>query len=110
MDTKKLEGAFLELVEADTEAALQLVTGMFVGLTLEYMRRRGHDPSGDIRIDSGGKRDITIHKAGSPAGYCSEGSRCVCGGDTPRVRAGCANWVTPNALGNGRAGIIGTSR
>jgi hypothetical protein len=29
-------------------------------------------------------------------GYCSEGDRCVCGGDLPRVREGCANWVTPN--------------
>lgn len=26
------------------------------------------------------------------AGYCAEGDRCVCGGDLPRVRAGCANW------------------
>lgn len=30
-------------------------------------------------------------------GYCTEGDRCVCGGDTPGVRAGCANWVPPNA-------------
>lgn len=34
---------------------------------------------------------------GRRAGHCSEGDRCVCGGDTPAVRAGCANWVTPNA-------------
>jgi len=27
---------------------------------------------------------------------CSEGDRCVCGGDLPRVREGCANWVMPN--------------
>lgn len=25
--------------------------------------------------------------------HCKEGDRCVCGGDTPGVRAGCANWV-----------------
>ncbi len=31
------------------------------------------------------------------SGYCTEGDRCVCGGDLPRVREGCANWVTPNA-------------
>jgi hypothetical protein len=29
------------------------------------------------------------------AGYCVEGeNRCVCGGDLPRVRAGCGNWRT----------------
>ncbi len=32
-----------------------------------------------------------------PIGYCIEGDRCVCGGDTPAVRAGCANWVRPDA-------------
>lgn len=26
------------------------------------------------------------------AGECTEGDRCVCGGDLPRVRAGCSNW------------------
>jgi hypothetical protein len=26
-------------------------------------------------------------------GYCSEGDRCVCNGDTERVRQGCGNWV-----------------
>ena len=35
-----------------------------------------------------------------PAAYCTEGDRCVCGGDTPAVRAGCANWVTANAGDN----------
>lgn len=27
------------------------------------------------------------------AGRCGEGYSCVCGGDTPAVRAGCANWI-----------------
>ncbi|MBN8489619.1 MAG: hypothetical protein J0M20_18050 [Burkholderiales bacterium] len=61
MDTKNFEDAFVRLVEQDTEAALQLITGMFVGLTLEYMRRRGHEPNGDIKIEGGSSRDITIH-------------------------------------------------
>lgn len=26
-------------------------------------------------------------------GYCSEGDKCLCGGDTPGVRAGCAHWM-----------------
>lgn len=61
MNTKAFEDEFVKLIETDTEAALQLITGMFVGLTLEYMRRRGHEPSGDIKIDGGHQRDITIH-------------------------------------------------
>lgn len=61
MNTKALEAEFVKLIEQDTEAALQLITGMFVGLTLEYMRRRGHEPSGDITIKGGSQRDITIH-------------------------------------------------
>lgn len=28
----------------------------------------------------------------SRTGYCTEGDRCVCGGDTAEVRAGCRNW------------------
>lgn len=26
-------------------------------------------------------------------GRCKEGDRCVCGGDTPEVRATCSNWI-----------------
>jgi hypothetical protein len=25
-------------------------------------------------------------------GYCTEGDRCNCGGDLPRIQAACANW------------------
>jgi hypothetical protein len=32
-------------------------------LTLEMLRREGHDPKGDILLDGGENRDITIHKA-----------------------------------------------
>ncbi len=63
MNTKKLEDEFVKLVEADTEAALQLITGMFVGLTLEYARRRGHEPEGEVKIEGCHQRDITIHAA-----------------------------------------------
>ena len=62
MNTKKFEAAFLELVEEDMESALQLITGMFVGLTLEYTRRRGEDASKTLRINGCGNRDITIHE------------------------------------------------
>lgn len=32
-----------------------------------------------------------------PAGHCSEGDRCVCGGDLPKIREGCGNWVKGKA-------------
>lgn len=44
-------------------------------------------------------RLITAAQASAPApAYCTEGDRCVCGGDTPAVRAGCANWVAAPAV------------
>ncbi len=52
------------------------------------------DPVGHVNY-----KDETFHGRGlkiTPyAGHCVEGeSRCVCGGDTPRVRSGCGNWRT----------------
>ena len=35
------------------------------------------------------------HVLGMEDGYCTEGDRCVCGGDVLRVRDGCSNWVQP---------------
>lgn len=60
MNKEKLEAAFLEMIGTDTEEALKIITGMFVGLLLEYMRRAGHETEGDIMI-TGGSRIITIH-------------------------------------------------
>jgi hypothetical protein len=60
-DTEKLQAAFVELIEADPAQALQLITGMFVGLTVELVSRQGVDASRDILIDGCGRRDITIH-------------------------------------------------
>lgn len=31
--------------------------------------------------------------AAAPGGYCERVGGCVCGGDLPRVREGCAEWV-----------------
>jgi hypothetical protein len=31
-------------------------------------------------------------QGGRATGYCAVGDRCVCGGDTPGVRAGCSYW------------------
>jgi len=29
----------------------------------------------------------------APGGYCERAGGCVCGGDLPRVREGCSEWV-----------------
>ena len=31
--------------------------------------------------------------AAAPGGYCERADDCVCGGDLPRVREGCSEWV-----------------
>jgi ketosteroid isomerase-like protein len=60
----KLGAAIAEAVSsADVQDVLALLTGTFVALTLEMLRREGHDPKGDILLDGGENRDITIHKA-----------------------------------------------
>ncbi len=59
---KAFEKEFSKMLSSDAEATLQLVTGMFVGVTLEYMRRRGHDVERDVVIECLGQRSITIHK------------------------------------------------
>lgn len=60
---ENFENALMRLVEEDAQTALCLVTGAFVGLTLELIRRQGHEPAGDVLIDGGECRDITIHAA-----------------------------------------------
>lgn len=53
--------------EADPREALGLITGLFVGLVEDGVRRSGGDPSRQIKIDSRGERDITIHVRGAAA-------------------------------------------
>jgi ketosteroid isomerase-like protein len=48
---------------ADIQDVLALLTGAFVSLTLEMLRREGHEPTGAIRLDGGENRDITIHES-----------------------------------------------
>lgn len=60
---ENFENALLRLVEEDAQTALCLLTGTFVGLTLELIRHQGHEPIGDVLIDGGVCRDITIHAA-----------------------------------------------
>jgi hypothetical protein len=49
------------LAAIPAETVLSFMTGAFVGLTVEFVRRRGHDVSKEIKIDGGRSRAITIH-------------------------------------------------
>lgn len=40
---------------------LSVITSVFVSLTVELVRRQGHDTSKPITVDGGKQRDITIH-------------------------------------------------
>lgn len=59
---QNFEKALLDLVGEDTSTALTLLTGCFVSLTVELLRRKGYSTNGEIKIDGGDMRDITIHK------------------------------------------------
>lgn len=58
-----------QLAEAITAAldeepagdVLAVLTGAFVSLTLELVRRQGHEADKSVTIDGGKNRDITIH-------------------------------------------------
>ncbi len=55
------ENALVRLVDESPSQALCIVTGAFVSLTLIMLEANGHKPEGDISIDGGENRDITIH-------------------------------------------------
>jgi hypothetical protein len=57
---KAIESA---LDEAPVSDVLSILTGAFVGLTVELVRRQGHDVREEIKVDGGNQRDITIHAA-----------------------------------------------
>jgi hypothetical protein len=58
----KLGAAIAEAVgNAEVQDVLALLTGSFVSLTLEMLRREGHEPKGAVLLDGGKNRDITIH-------------------------------------------------
>jgi hypothetical protein len=58
----KVEDAIERALEqAPVTDVLAVVTGAFVGLMVEVVRRRGLDTSKEINVDGGVNRDITIH-------------------------------------------------
>lgn len=64
---RECKEAFVRLLAEDADAAVQLVTGMFVAITLEYARRRGHETDKQVHIEGGhGRRAITIHEEPKP--------------------------------------------
>lgn len=49
------------LEECDVNDVMAILTGAFVGLTVELVRRNGHDTNKQITVSGGKERDITIH-------------------------------------------------
>lgn len=54
------------LEEVPVADVLSVLTGAFVGLTVEVVRRQGHEAEKTITVDGGDKRDITIHAGKAP--------------------------------------------
>ena len=60
--TKDIQAAIDQaLNEYSVEDVVSAVTGNFVGLVVELVKRKGGDEDGEIKIDGGKNRDITIH-------------------------------------------------
>lgn len=49
------------LREEATSDVLSMLTGAFVSLTVEVVRREGYDVNRDIKVDGRENRDVTIH-------------------------------------------------
>lgn len=54
------------LDEAPVSDVLSVLTGAFVGLAVELVRRHGHDDIQEIKVNGGQQRDITIHAPKEP--------------------------------------------
>ncbi len=78
--------------------------GTNIGTMKKHMKRSGWDKHWPDWVEN--ERDVyPVTKSGAqlwirhlfsmePApAHCSEGDRCVCGGDLPRIREGCGNWI-----------------
>lgn len=66
MTKDELEKEFTEYAYSDIEGALQLITGLFVGLNVAFCDIRGSDGDGQKKINiegPDGQRKITIHPA-----------------------------------------------
>lgn len=60
---EKIEKLMLELAAEDVNEALEVATGLFVGLCVAHAEQQGHDTNqNSINVKGGeGQRNITIH-------------------------------------------------
>ena len=66
MNKDELVEEVTEYAKEDIEGAIQIITGLFVGLNVAYVEMRGDEGDGDKQIDiegPTGQRRITIHAA-----------------------------------------------
>ena len=61
MTTDELTDVFIDYAREDLEGAIQLMTGLFVGISESYVKSQGADYKKEIIIDGKGQRKITIH-------------------------------------------------
>ena len=61
MTTDELIDEFIDYAREDLEGAMQLMTGLFVGISEYYVKSQGADYKKEIVIDGNGQRKITIH-------------------------------------------------
>lgn len=92
-------GAAIEraLDKAPVADVLSVLTGAFVSLTAEVVRSNGHDASGQITVDGGPNRDITIHAVKS--GDVAASSPAAIERFTIRVRDGNGTYTTNTIQG-----------
>ncbi len=61
-DQKNLRDAVVQALKTcPASDVLAVITGCFVGITVELVRRSGNDADKEIKIDGIAQRDITIH-------------------------------------------------
>ena len=87
--------------ELSDEQCDRLVEDLMEKLALK-IRLRAVDLNPDILAHHTLRRALVrvAYALGKAAPYCSRYDLCVCGSDTPGVRAGCVNWKTPNVVAN----------
>lgn len=79
MDMEEAQQEIIELVgefaREYPSTALAMIIGVFVGLLEHQVKELGGDPTLEIKIDSSGRRDITVHKV--PNAKVSRGAQAT---------------------------------
>lgn len=58
---EELEDAFVEFALNYPQSALSMMAGLLVGFLEHSIEKSGGNKDAEIKIDAGGRRDITIH-------------------------------------------------